>query len=33
MTYDIGWLPPARASLALLTVPVPPGFTQAARPG
>jgi hypothetical protein len=28
MRYDIRWLPPTRANLALLTVRIPPGFTQ-----
>jgi hypothetical protein len=27
-TYDIRWLPPTSANLALLSVPIPPGFTQ-----
>ena len=28
MRYDFRWLPPTRANLALLTVRIPPGFTQ-----
>jgi hypothetical protein len=26
--YDIRWFAPTPANLALLTVPIPPGFTQ-----
>jgi hypothetical protein len=28
MRFDIRWLPPTSANLALLTVPIPPGFTR-----
>jgi hypothetical protein len=31
-TWDIEWLPPTGANLALLTVRIPPGFTQVAPP-
>lgn len=31
-TWDIQWLPPTGANLALLTVQIPPGFTQVAPP-
>jgi hypothetical protein len=31
-TWDIKWLPPTGADLALLTVQIPPGFTQVAPP-
>jgi hypothetical protein len=32
MTWEIQWLPPTSANLALLTVPIPPGFTRVAPP-
>jgi hypothetical protein len=28
MSFDFRWLPPTSANLALLTVRIPPGFTQ-----
>jgi hypothetical protein len=31
-TWDVQWLPPTSANLALLTVKIPPGFTQVAPP-
>jgi hypothetical protein len=31
-TWDVQWLPPTSANLALLTVKIPPGFTQVAAP-
>jgi len=31
-TWDIKWLPPTSANLALLTVTIPPGFTRVAPP-
>jgi hypothetical protein len=30
VAYNIRWLPPTRTNLALLTVPIPAGFTQVA---
>jgi hypothetical protein len=32
LTWNIQWLPPTSANLALLTVPIPPGFTRVAPP-